>query len=108
MNKFELWEIKRFENDTIVLNQHQSNSEESIEKVVGNSDGVINKVNKEIKVYNVEEHTSKLSNQLYERWVEFKDLIFDLGGVELIPKRHYVSLKYEGKSFVYVYLERNL
>tara|TARA_B100000900_G_C20510080_1_gene687592 strand:- start:115 stop:1071 length:957 start_codon:yes stop_codon:yes gene_type:complete len=99
MNKFELWEIKRFENDTIVLNQHQSNSEESIEKVVGNNDGVINKVNKEIKVYNVEEHTSKLSNQLYERWVEFKDLIFDLGGVELIPKRHYVSLKFEGKSF---------
>ena len=78
MNKFELWEIKRFENDTIVLNQHQSNSEESIEKVVGNSDGVINKVNKEIKVYNVEEHTSKLSNQLYERWVEFKDFFLTL------------------------------
>ena len=45
---FELWEIKRFDNDTIVLNQYQSKSEESIEKVVGNSDSIINKVNKEI------------------------------------------------------------
>ena len=33
MNKFELWEIKRFDNDTIVLNQYQSKSEESIEKI---------------------------------------------------------------------------
>ena len=31
MNKFELWEIKRFDNNTIVLNQYQSKSEESIE-----------------------------------------------------------------------------
>ena len=98
MNKFELWEIKRFDNDTIVLNQYQSKSEESIEKVVGNSDSIINKVNKEIKVYNEEDHTSKLSTHLQERWEEFKDLIGELGGVELVPKRHYISLKFESKS----------
>ena len=37
---------KRFDNDTIVLNQHQSNSKESIEKVIGNTNSIINKVNK--------------------------------------------------------------
>ena len=68
MNKFELWEIKRFDNDTIVLNQYQSKSEESIENLVGNSDSIINKVNKEIKVYKEEDHTSKISSELLEKW----------------------------------------
>ena len=86
MNKFELWEIKRFDNDTIVLNQYQSKSEESIEKVVGNSDSIINKVNKEIKVYKEEDHTSKISSELLEKWEEFKDLLNELGGVEVVPK----------------------
>tara|TARA_B110000003_G_scaffold238307_1_gene243816 strand:- start:912 stop:1868 length:957 start_codon:yes stop_codon:yes gene_type:complete len=101
MNKFELWEIKRFDNDTIVLNQYQSKSEESIEKVVGNSDSMINKVNKEIKVYKEEDHTSKISSELLEKWEDFKDLINELGGVELVPKTHYISLKFESKSVCY-------
>ena len=98
MNKFELWEIKRFDNNTIVLNQYQSKSNESIENVVGNNDSIINKVNKEIKVYKEEDHTSKVSTKLLEKWVDFKNLLNELGGVELVPKRHYISLKFENKS----------
>ena len=101
MNKFELWEIKRFDNDTIVLNQHQSKSEESIEKVVGNSDSIINKVNKEIKVYKEEDHTSKIGTELLEKWEEFKNLLNELGGVEVVPKKQYISLMYGTKTFCY-------
>src|SRR6056300_1379231 len=34
---FELWEIKRYSNDTVVLNQHRSNSKESIETLNPNT-----------------------------------------------------------------------
>ena len=48
---FELWEIKRFSNDIISLNQHVSKSSESINKVSSGKNTVIDKVNKEVKVY---------------------------------------------------------
>lgn len=101
MNKFELWEIKRFDNNTIVLNQYQSKSEESIEKIVGNSDSIINKVNKEIKVYKEEDHTSKISSELLEKWEEYKDLLNELGDVEVVPKREYISVMYGSKTLCY-------
>ena len=101
MNKFELWEIKRFDNDTIVLNQHQSKSNESIEKVVGNSDSIINKVNKEIKVYQEEDHTSKISKELLENWEQFKDLINELGELEVVPKGPYMSIMCGSKTLCY-------
>ena len=75
MNKFELWEIKRFDNNTISLNQHQSNSSESIEQVVNNSDSIINKVNKEIKNYD-ESYLLKNSNEtILSMWNKIRNYI---------------------------------
>ena len=61
---FELWEIKRYSNDTIVLNQHRSNSKESIETLNPNTtDSMISRVTKEVKVYTVEQHLSKTTKK---------------------------------------------
>ena len=76
-------------------------SEESIEKVVGNSDSIINKVNKEIKVYKEEDHTSKIGTELLEKWEEYKDLLNELGGVEVVPKGPYMSVMYGSKTLCY-------
>jgi len=52
---FELWEIKRFSNGTIGLDQHISSSDESIEMVEKSKNSVIKKVGKEVKVYTEDE-----------------------------------------------------
>ena len=68
---FELWEIKRYSNGTIGLDQHMSSSDESIEMVEGNKNSVIKNVGKEVKVYtedgcfeNREESVRALYHQL--------------------------------------------
>ena len=92
MNKFELWEIKRFDNDTIVLNQHQSNSKESIEKVIGNTNSIINKVNKEVKDYSEEEKVNILNEDIRDIYLTLKDKILELDDVDIVCKKHYVGL----------------
>tara|TARA_X000000950_G_scaffold142740_1_gene176941 strand:+ start:245 stop:1210 length:966 start_codon:yes stop_codon:yes gene_type:complete len=96
---FELWEIKRFSNNTIVFNKHKSNSNESIDSINTKNKNVINSVNKEVKVYSIEDHTSVMSNSLSKKWTELKEKLFVLDGVELVPKRHYLGLVLNGSSF---------
>ena len=52
---FELWEIKRFSNNTISLNQHRSSSKESIQKIEGGKNTIIKDVNFEVKVLDEED-----------------------------------------------------
>ena len=48
---FELWEIKRFSNNTIVFNKHKSSSNESIESLTNTKNkNVISSVSREVKV----------------------------------------------------------
>jgi hypothetical protein len=96
---FELWEIKRFSNNTIVFNKHKSSSKESIESINNKNNNVISSVNKEVKVYSIEDHISLMSKTILEKWNELNGKIIDLQGSELIPKRHYIGLVLNGSSF---------
>ena len=60
---FDLWEVKRFSNDTISFNNIKpSKSTESINTIATTSDQ-INAVNKEVVVYTEEDHLSKSSEE---------------------------------------------
>lgn len=99
---FELWEIKRFNNNTLVFNKHKSNSKESIESLSNSkTQNVISSVNKEVKVVDTEEHLSKSNKEVIEKWNELVDKFSELEGVELVPKKHYISLTYQGKTLSY-------
>ncbi len=96
---FELWEIKRFSNNTIVFNKHKSSSNESIQSINSKNKNVISSVSKEVKVYSIEDHISVMSEKLLEKWNELNKKISELEGVELTPKRHYIGLALNGSSF---------
>lgn len=104
---FELWEIKRYSNDTVVLNEHRSNSKESIETLNPTTNSTISQVNKEVKVYTEDEHTSKMNNTILESWIELKEELLELGGVEFIPKRHYIGLNFEGTNVCYIIFRKS-
>ena len=97
---FELWEIKRFSNDTISFNQYLSTSKESIQKFEGNKNSVIKDVSNEVKVPEESDHISKCNKRLIENWTKLKESFSDLEGVELVSKRHYMSLMIGNKNIV--------
>lgn len=105
---FELWEIKRFSNNTIVFNKHKSNSKESIDSLTNsNNQNLITSVSKEVKVVDEEFHTSKSSPVLVGKWEELKEGISNFEGVEVTPKNNYISLMLNGKTLCYLIFRKN-
>jgi len=90
----ELWEVKQFENDTIIINPiKKSNAAESIKPLTQNKEA-LKKVTEEIKVYTEEDHIDKASETTSELYEKFKNAILNLAdGIEVIPKKHYIAFK---------------
>ncbi len=93
---FELWEIRRYSNDTIVLNQHKSSSQQSV-KSIESKDDRTKQVNKEIVVYTEEDHYKKAKPEIKELAIGLRDRILELDQVEINPVKQYLGFKVEKK-----------
>lgn len=91
----ELWEIKQFENDVIVINPiKKSKSAPSIKQVQNNDNSEISKVTQEIKIYNEEDHITGKSDDIIELYEAFKNAILQLSpDIEVVPKKMYIAFK---------------
>ncbi|PTT40529.1 hypothetical protein DBR28_05685, partial [Chryseobacterium sp. HMWF028] len=91
----ELWEIKQFENEIVVINPiKKSKSAPSIKQVQQNDNSEISKVVKEIKVYTEEDHLQGKSDDIKELYDSFKNGILNLSpDIEIDPKKLYIAFK---------------
>ncbi|MDC8001524.1 DUF5655 domain-containing protein [Aequorivita todarodis] len=90
----ELWEVKRYENSLISINQiKKSKSAESI-KPITSSNTALEAVTREIKVYTEEDHTNNKSDDIIELYETFRDAIVNLADdIEIVPKLDYIAFK---------------
>lgn len=90
----ELWEIKRYENDLVSINQiKKSKSAESI-KPLAAKNSQLETVSKEIKVYSEEDLTSGKSDEIIELYEEYRDAILNLGdNIEVLPRKLRIAFK---------------
>ena len=87
----ELWEIKRFENETVSFEQIQkAGAQESI-KTISKTDNTIDKVAKEIKVYSEEEHLERANEEIKELYEKVKNAILNFDSIEVKPKKKYIA-----------------
>ena len=95
---FELWEIKRYSNDLIALNQHKSNSQESVKTISStSSDERMQDVSREIVVYTEEDHYQKTTPEIRELALQLRDRILELEDVEINPVKFYIGFKLNKK-----------
>ena len=90
----ELWEVKRYENNLISVNQiKKSKSAESI-KPITSSNTQLEAVTKEIKVYTEEFHLDNYPDKVKELYETYKEAILNLADdIELEPKKLYIAFK---------------
>lgn len=101
----ELWEVKRFENNTISYEQIQkAGAQESI-KTISKNDQTIDNVAKEIKVYSEEEHLENLSDEIVELYEKFRNAILNFENIELKPKKKYIAFV-SGKNVVDIHPQK--
>ena len=93
---FELWVIKKYSNDTIVLNQHKSSSQESV-KTIGSKDEKAKLVSKEIVVYNEEDHIKKGYPEIKELYFQIKERAMALDDFEVNTLKFWINFKLNKK-----------
>jgi predicted transport protein len=103
----ELWEISKYTNETVLFNQLKSpDTSESINTVSSKSKAV-QKVSKEVKKYNEEDHLNNTSEEIAELYSQVKERIIELGdNIEIKPLKIYIAFK-SSKNFVYTEFTRN-
>ena len=95
----ELWEIKRYENNSVAYEQIQkAKAQESI-KTISKTDKTIDHVAKEIKVYSEQEHLENVNEEIKELYEKFKSAILNLDNLEVRPKKKYIAFV-AGKNVV--------
>lgn len=89
---FELWEIKKYSNDTVVLNQHKPSSQESV-KSISSKDNRAKQISKEIVVYDEQMHLDMGTDLTREIYKELRDRILEIGELEMVPVKQYIGFK---------------
>ena len=88
----ELWEINKYENNTISFEQIKPlEAEESITKISSKSEDV-KKVSREVKLYSEEFHLQGKPPEIIETYEELKNSILALGdNIEIRPRKDYIG-----------------
>jgi len=103
----ELWEIKQFENNSIIISPiKKSNAAASIKPVMQKEES-LKIVTDEIKVYTEEDNTINGSEEMVALYQKFKLAIFNLSDeIEMQPKKHYIAFK-KGKNITDIGIQKN-
>ena len=108
---FELWEIKRYENNMLGMIQHKNDSNESITKVSNNPENIVSKVSNEVKIYNEDYHlnaSKKRPDWIIESYSKLKERIMSLGDVELKITGQYLSFRSKTPFVDFVIYDKGL
>ncbi|MCO6460489.1 MAG: hypothetical protein J5I59_03735 [Saprospiraceae bacterium] len=87
----ELWEVRRYSNQTISYNQIQTSGAQESIKTISKQDEIIEKVTREIKVFTEQEHLEGIPDEIKELYEKFKNAILNLDGIEVKPKKLYIA-----------------
>lgn len=103
----ELWEIKRFEKDIILINGiTKSNSAPSV-KLSSLKNTELDKISKELKSYTEEEHLQGKSEEIVELYHEFKQALIHLfPDFNIAPQKLYVSFKNNKRNVVDICIQK--
>ena len=104
----ELWEVKQFDNDTILINPiKKSTAAESIKPLTQNKEA-LKKVTEEIKVYTEEEHLLKTTELIAELYEKFRQGILQLADeIEIKPKKMEIGFRKDSKVFTDICILKN-
>lgn len=87
----ELWEVKRYKNNTVSYSQIRAAGAQESVKTISRQDDTVKKVSKEIKVITEEEHLQGVSDESIELYEKLKSALLNYENIELKPKKYYLA-----------------
>lgn len=103
----ELWEIKEFENKTILFEQILKTSAQESIKTISKNNKVVEIVSKEVKVYTEQDHLEKADFETRELCEEVQERLIGLDdNVTIQPKKQTLGFKVDNNIFCDIILQR--
>ena len=99
---FELWEIEKFSNETIGIQQILSNSNESFKNLGNKNNSIVNKVSNEVVKYDEESIINRYDKNFFEIYEKLRKELLELTDVSIKVKKEYVSFLKNKKNFLYI------
>ena len=104
---FELWEVKRFSNDTITFNNNKPSKHSESINTISTTSEQIKAVNNEVVVYTESEHLNKSSEDIIELYNKIKEFILSLDNdITIEPKKLRIGFAYKKKIIVDIHLQK--
>ncbi|APC39281.1 DUF5655 domain-containing protein [Clostridium estertheticum] len=104
---FELWEVKRFTNDTMYFNLIKSSKGSESIKTIATSGSEVDIVNTEVKVYTEEQHLNNSSEEIIELYGKIKDFILSLDAtIDIKAKKLELGFIYNKKVMLDIHLQK--
>lgn len=106
----ELWEVKRFENDIVVVNGiKKSDASPSVKLSSPKSENSeLKEITRELKTYTEEDHLKGKSDEVCELYEEFKQGILGLSpNIEIDVKKYYIAFKKDGKNISDIEMQKS-
>ena len=102
---FELWQIQKYEDGHISLEQHIANSDQSIDGFKQDNKA-INRLKGEIVVTSESDLTSKTTESALDAWDALKSHYLENADIELNIRKNYISLKKKNTAICYVRFQK--
>ena len=102
---FELWQIQKYEDGHISLEQHIANSDQSIDGFKKDNK-TINRLKGEIVVTSESDLTSKTTESALDAWDALKSHYLENADIELNIRKNYISLKKKNTAICYVSFQK--
>lgn len=102
----ELWEIRRFENDTVSFDQIQKTSAKESIKTISRNNETFEAVSKEVKVFTEQDHLQKVDFETRELYELVKERLISLDdNVTTQPKKQTVGFRVDNNIFCDIVLQ---
>jgi predicted transport protein len=102
----ELWEVKKYSNQTILFNQIQTPSQSESILTISQKSDVVKSVSKQIKVYSEESHLQSVDPKIKELYYLLKEPIMNFDPkIKVIPRRNYIGFM-SNKTFLYLKIKK--
>ena len=94
---FELYEVQKYKNAIISVEKiDMKSSIKSLTSTNDNSD--INKVKREVVVYDEDYHLNRFNDNIRELYKDLKEKVMQIMDLAIDPKKMYIAFKHDGKN----------
>ena len=105
----ELWEVKRYSNNTLRFDQHRPSSTSATIKTVSKKSDVVQAISREVRTYTEEGHLKVADPSIAELYIRFKELVLAISPEVFVkPMKQYITFRSKTNITDLVVLKKSL